>query len=97
MDRHDVRVREPGCGTRLSQEPLARCFIVREVGRQHLDGDVAIELHIAREVDHAHSATAELALKRIFPSQRGLQGEELGGGIGHQLNTIDGSRCFCEE
>jgi hypothetical protein len=90
-------MRETGGSARLADEALTRHVGEREVGRQHLDGDVAIELHIAREVDHAHSATAELALKRIFPSQRGLQGEELGGGIGHQLNTIDGSRCFCEE
>jgi hypothetical protein len=33
---------------------------------QDLDSDVAIQLHIAREVDHAHSATPELALERVL-------------------------------
>jgi hypothetical protein len=53
------------------------------VRREDLDGDVAIELHLAREVDHAHAATAQLALERVLTGQGGLQVEELGGGMRH--------------
>ena len=53
------------------------CRGTGEVGRQDLDGDVAIELHVAREVDHPHAATAELALERVLTGQGGLQVEEL--------------------
>ena len=63
MDRDDVRVREAGRRARLAQEPLARRVGAREVRRQHLDGDVAVELHVAREVDDPHAAAAELALE----------------------------------
>ena len=55
--------------------------------RQDLDGDVAIELYISREVDDSHAAPAELALERVLTGQGGLQVEELGGGIGHDLDT----------
>ena len=67
-------------------EPLARRGGAGEVGRQDLDGDVAIQLHIAREVDHSHAAAAELALERVLTGQCGLQVEELGGGISHHRN-----------
>ena len=85
MDRDDVRVREAGRRARLAQESLARLGGAREVRRQDLDGDVAIELHVAREVDDAHAAAAELALERVLAGQGGLQVEELGGGIGHDI------------
>ena len=55
------------------------------MSRQDLDGDVAIELHLAREVDHAHAATTELALDRILTGEGGLQGEEIGGRMGHDM------------
>ena len=78
-----MRVRETGRGAGLSHEPLARLRSTGEVRRQDLDGDVAIELHVAREVHHPHAASAELALERVLAGQGGLEGEELVGGMGH--------------
>ena len=77
------RVREAGRRPGLSDEPLARRRVVSDLGRQDLDGDVAIQLDIAREVDHPHAASAEFALERVLTGQGGLEVEELGGGIGH--------------
>ena len=58
MDRDDVRVRESGRHARLAQKPLPRHCRACELRGQDLDGDVAIQLHVAREVDHPHAATA---------------------------------------
>src|ERR1043166_4143630 len=82
MDRDDVRVRESRRHARLAQEPLARRRVAREECRQDLDGDVAIQLHVAREVDHAHAAAAELALERVLAGQRRLEVEEFRGRLG---------------
>ena len=85
MDRDDVRMREPGGRARLAQESLARLGGAREVRRQHLDGDVAVELHVAREVDDAHAAAAELALEGVLAGERGLEVEEFGVGMRHDF------------
>ena len=52
MDRDDVRVGESGRHARLAQEPRARRPVAREVRRQDLDGDIAIQLHVPGEIDH---------------------------------------------
>src|ERR1041384_4294456 len=91
-DRDDVRVRESGRHTRLAQEPLTRRWHAREVRRQDLDGDVAIQLHVAREVDHSHPATAELALERVLAGQSGLQVQEFRGRLRHDINYSEGMR-----
>ena len=89
MDRDDVRMRKAGRRTGLSHEPLARRRVVGERSRQDLDGDVTIQLHIARKVDDPHAPSAEFALERVLTRQRGLQVEEVGRGVGHET---DGSR-----
>ena len=58
------------------------------MGRQDLDRDVAVELHVAREVDHPHAATTELALERVLTGQGGLQVEKLDGGMRHDVNRV---------
>jgi len=55
---------------------------------QDLDGDVAIELHVASEVHHAHASAAELALERILAGEGGLQVEELCRRMGHDVKNI---------
>ena len=62
------------------------------MGGQYLDGDIAIELDVAREVHNAHSTPAELALKRILSGQRSLQVEELGRRLVHDTKSIAASR-----
>ena len=88
MNGDDVRVRESRGHARLAEESFARCRGAGEVRREHLDGHVAIELHVAREVDDAHAAAAELALERVLAGQGGLQVEELGGVMGHGLASL---------
>ena len=54
MDRDDVWVREASRRARLLHEALTRLGLVGKVGRQDLDRDVAIQLHVARKVDDSH-------------------------------------------
>ena len=44
---------------RLAFEPRNAARVARELLGQHLDGDVAAELAVARPVDLAHAADAE--------------------------------------
>jgi hypothetical protein len=88
MDGDDVRVREAGRHAGLSQESLARLRVAGEVRGQDLDGDVAIELHVAREVHDAHAAAAELALERVFAGQGSLEVKELGGWMRHAAKIL---------
>ena len=55
-----MRVGEPGEGLRLLAEAAARRLVSQQAGGQDLDRDVPIELLVAREVDLAHPALAEL-------------------------------------
>ena len=70
VDRDDVRMGQPGGGLRLAGEALADVLLEGELGRQHLDGDPALEPLVAGAVDHAHAAAADLALDGIRVAQR---------------------------
>src|SRR5262249_1443630 len=59
VERADVRMRELRNGPRLAREPFAELRIVRELGRQDLDGDEASQPRVARAVHLAHPAGAE--------------------------------------
>lgn len=56
MDRDDVWVREASRRARLLHKALTRLGVVGKVGRQDIDRDVAIQVHIARKVDDSHPA-----------------------------------------
>ena len=59
VDRDDVLV-DDGCrGLGLAHEPLAGGWIGGQLGRQHLDGDDAVELRVVGLENHAHAAAAE--------------------------------------
>ena len=62
VDRHDVLVRQRARGARLAQKALAHDRVVGEMRRQRLDGDAPVEPEVAREVDDAHAAAADLTL-----------------------------------
>jgi hypothetical protein len=95
MDGDDVRVREARRHARLPEESLARGGRLGEVRGQDLDGDVAVELYIARQVDDAHATTTELALEGVLTGQGGLQVEELWGRLRHGMkNTTGRARRF---
>ena len=57
-DHHDVRVSKAGDGSRFAGEPLAQIVVVLA---QQLDGDLALERRIPREVEGAHPAPADSA------------------------------------
>jgi len=65
VDGDDVRVvdrrRQPG----LTNEPLAECVVLGQVGAQHLERDLVAEPHVLRPVDHAHAAPAEHPLDAV--------------------------------
>ena len=65
----------------------------REVRREHLDGDVAVELHVAREIDDPHPAAAELALERVLAGERRLELEEIGVGLRHDFIMQSSLEC----
>ncbi len=68
---------EPGGGARLAQEPVARLGARRELRRQELDRDEAVERHVAREEHDAHAAAAQLALDGVAAGEDLLEREEL--------------------
>src|SRR6478672_3329921 len=51
--------------------------------RQDLDRHVAVELHVAREVDDPHPAAAKLTLEGVLAGEGRLQLEEFAGGRSH--------------
>ena len=61
VDVDDVRMVEPRDRARLVLEALDQLFARRALGREHLDGDLAAERRLRREVDGRHAALADLA------------------------------------
>src|SRR6516165_4838682 len=55
--------------SRLAREPRQPVRIVREVVRQDLDGDFAVELGIRGAPDDAHAALAELRFNPVVPER----------------------------
>ena len=47
-------------------------------GLEHLDGDLAVVLHVVGEVDGRHAALAELTLDLVGVGQGGLETTEMG-------------------
>jgi len=78
--RDDVGVAERRHHARLVEEPRERVGSLgaREVGVQELDRDVALELDVAREVDHAGRPAPELADQAI--ARAGLDPGDVAGG-----------------
>ena len=60
VGRADVRMGERRDRLRLALEPLAQTGIGREPRRQDLDGHGTVEPRVARAIDFAHAARAEL-------------------------------------
>jgi hypothetical protein len=77
VERADVRVRELGDGAGFALEAGADLGIRGEVGGEDLDGDRAAEAGIARLVDLAHSAFAQLLHDSIRPKRLADHGRVL--------------------
>ncbi len=54
----NVRVTQRREGLRFAVEPLPHFQVVCEMGRQHFDGDDAVQARVARTIDFAHSTSA---------------------------------------
>ena len=72
-----MRERAPRSAPRAGT-PRAAPARAASAGRKHLDRDRAREPHLAREIDHAHAAAAELAVERVLAGESGLEGDEVG-------------------
>ena len=81
VDRHDVRMGEPGGGTCLAQKPLARRRVGCESRGQDLDRHRPVERHVARQQHDAHAAAAQLALDGVTAGEQLLQWQQ--GGVEH--------------
>jgi len=65
VNRDDSGMVQGAGGLGLLDEPLPPKRIGHPVLRQDLDGDVAIELCVAGQVDNAHAAFAQLRLDPV--------------------------------
>ena len=59
VHRDDRGMVQRGGVLRLPAEPEVEARIAGQVGAQHLDGDVAVQPLVARQVDFGHAAEAE--------------------------------------
>ena len=98
VERHDVRVLEPGDDLRLVLEPPDEVRVVGELGMDGLDRDLPPDLRLDRPVDDAERALADLieqpiaaerlALQievRVLPEDALVQPSEVGRGVDAEL------------
>jgi hypothetical protein len=89
VDVDDVRMVELCGGFGLAQEARLDLAAERELRRQDLDGDDALQTFVFGAIDNAHPATADLAVQLVVLTQRALHVRaQLGvrgryGGVGH--------------
>ena len=93
MDRNDVGMAQLGRGLRLAGEPLADVLLERQLRRQHLDRDPALEPLVPGAIHHAHAAPPDLALDGVGVAQgRGEPGRQrLVSRGGHRRPETEGS------
>ena len=70
MDGHHVGMLHRSGGARLRQEALAALRIVSERRRDHLDGDVAVEIELAGTVNDSHAAPTDDRLDATLSEKR---------------------------
>src|SRR5438093_1942712 len=66
VDRDDAGVLELRRGAGFALKPLDEFLVERERERQHLDGDLALQLFLARLEDDGHTAPTELVEDLVF-------------------------------
>ena len=77
IDGNDVRVTQPRDRLRFAEKGLAQIGASGERRRQHLDRDGPSQPRLAREIDDAHAAAAELPLERVLAGQCFLHRDEI--------------------
>ncbi len=70
VDRDHVRVVEGGGDPRLAQEALAEALVLGELGRDHLEGDLAPESRFLGTVDRTHASAADERLDPVAGNRR---------------------------
>ena len=73
VERNDVRVLELGDDLRLALEATDEVRMVRELGRDRLDRDLASDLRLGGAIDHAERALADLLQEPIAPQRLALE------------------------
>ena len=72
VDVDDVRMVELRRGLRLAQEARLDLAAERELGRQDLDRDRALQPPVFRAIDDAHAAAPDLAVQLVVRAERTL-------------------------
>jgi hypothetical protein len=67
VDRHHMRVVEPGRGLRFAPEPLLEGGVLGEMEWKHLERDNPVGFGVVGPVDLAHTAPADQLLQLIVP------------------------------
>lgn len=88
MHGRDVWMVEPGERQRFPLEAAAGRIVVKRVGRQDFDGDIAIEMLVAGAIDDPHAAGADL-LHDAVVSQLAVD-QSLGLHVREDLSIITG-------
>ena len=70
VDRDDVRMVERRGDLRLRDEAAAEGRVVRQRGRDQLDGDVPVEREVGRPVDDAHATLARHLVEAVTREDR---------------------------
>ncbi len=73
VDRDDVRVVELRRRLRFLLEALDDVLVHRDVGREHLDGDFALERQVMREEHRPHAAFSHHPVDAVLPLDEALQ------------------------
>jgi hypothetical protein len=63
-------VRENCRRLRLAREPRPDGWIIRQLGRENLDGDRTVEAQVACAINDRHAATPDLVLEVVLVSDR---------------------------
>src|SRR5678815_4284043 len=72
VDRDDVWMAELRSGLCFLQKARADLRAKRELRRQQLDGDRALQAFVARLVDDAHSPASDFAIELVMRAQNAL-------------------------
>ncbi len=91
VDGDDVGVAQRRSRTGLVAEPGQEVGVASELGPQQLDGDVALELRVARAIDPGHAALSEKLQQAVSPAE---DASDLGHGLVNSMrrSSISGPR-----
>lgn len=88
-ERHDVRMIEARRRSRFAPEAFAEVRRSGVLGREHLDGHVAIERELVRQIDRAHAAASEQPFDAVLEADCAFEGvpQRIGRGVLRRLDA----------